>query len=405
MSIVIQRQGEQERPQEQPTVKLNKSLTLACDELERIADSLKNDKRIKATAKGINAINREFKSNIDLNTIRKLKFDNFKNRWGDIIPANNVAHNLEYLSKTIRAKESLNDHIGYISSIESALKIDLIGDMNKTELVRHMRKNKLKFKDGYSLYQPHKLYWGKHDQHEMHFFFPFQYRPMTTTELEREAKQAAKVKKAAVKKAQVTKKQNIIIEKKRLKSAALIIQNITNSVDDYLLNSDPTTPLFLDTETTGLGAKDEVIEIAIIDLNNSVIIDTFIYTKTKVNFDAYNVHYIGKSDIASMPKFSEIEDHISRLLNGRQLYIFNAYFDVHKMQQSASDNFKIKASSIDCLMSLASSKLSRHYRISLADACDHVGVDCGVHRAAYDTLASIRLYKALTAKSEDKELV
>lgn len=67
---------------------------------------------------------------------------------------------------------------------------------------------------------------------------------MTASEIEREAKQAIKVRKAAANKALQTKKQNAIIEKKRLKSADVIIKKIAASVNDYLLNSDPNTPLF-----------------------------------------------------------------------------------------------------------------------------------------------------------------
>lgn len=70
------------------------------------------------------------------------------------------------------------------------------------------------------------------------------------------------------------------------------------------------------------------------------------------------------------------------------------------MKNSATDNFEIEASSIDCLMDIAGDKLNNGYRISLADACDRVGVECGGHRAASDTLASINLYKALTANVE-----
>ncbi len=375
---------------------------MACDELDRIADSLETDTHIKATAKGINAINREFDSNINLQDIRKLDFANFKNKFGSDISPHSVASELRYLAKKVRAKQSIYGHIGGLADVERALKISLVSHLhNKTSLVKYMRQNKLKFKGGYSLKEPHKLYWGKREQYEMHFFFPFQYRPMTATEIEREGKQAVKIKKAAAKKALHTKKQNAIIEKKRIKLADDIIKKIAASVDSYLLNIEPNIPLFLGTETTGLGSKDEVIEIAIIDLNNTVIIDTLIYTKKRIDDDdAYYVHGIRKSDIESMPKFSEIEDHISRLLDGRQLYIFNADFDIDKMQQSASKNFKIKALFIDCLMSLSSRELGTYYRISLDNACSRVGVDGGGHRAASDTSASINLYKALTAKIE-----
>lgn len=101
MSIAIQRQGDQERRQDQPTVKLNKSLKLACDELERIGDSLCNDTRIKANARGVNAINREFETNIDLHAIRKIKFDDFKNNFDRQISAQSVGNELKYLAKKL----------------------------------------------------------------------------------------------------------------------------------------------------------------------------------------------------------------------------------------------------------------------------------------------------------------
>lgn len=152
MSIAIQRQGDQERPQEQPTVKLNKSLLLTCDELVRIADSLNNDTRIKATARGVNAINREFDSNINLQDIRKLNFANFKNKFGSDISPHSVASELRCLAKKVRAKQSVYDYIGGLANVERALKISLISHFhNKTSLVKYMRQNKLKFKDGYSL--------------------------------------------------------------------------------------------------------------------------------------------------------------------------------------------------------------------------------------------------------------
>ncbi len=395
MGIAIQRQSDQE----QPKIKLSKSLVLACDELERIADSLVNEKRIKVTAKGVNAINREFHSNIDLHAIRKLKFDDFKADFDRAISPVSVAQELRHLAQVARDGRRITQHIGDLADVERALQIDITSHLfNKSQLIKYMRKNELKFKDGYSLDEPHKVYWGKRDQYEKHFFFPFQYRQKTATEIEREKKQAERVRKVAAKKALQTKRKNEKADEKRKKSADKITQDIADRIDDYLLNSDPDRPLFLDTETTGLGAKDEIIEIAIVDINNTVIVDTLIHTKRRIDDNAYFVHKISESDLVSMPRFSEIESYIARLLDGRQLYIFNADFDIDMMQRSASKYFKVTASSIDCLMDLASTELGTYYRISLANACERVGVDCGGHRALSDTLASIRLYKAITTK-------
>ena len=398
MSIAIQRQGDQERPQKLK-IKLNKSLLLACEELVRIADSLNNGKRIKATAKGINAINREFESNIDLQAIRKLKFDDFKDDFDRPISPASIANELEYLAKKVRAGEQILQHVGDLADVERALQIDITSHLfNKSQLVKYMRKNNLRFKDGYSLNEPHKLYWGERDQYEKHFFFPFQYRPKTATEIERDKKQAERARKAAAKKALQTKRKNEKSDKKRRKSADKITQEISDRIDDYLLNSDPTIPLFLDTETTGLGAKDEVIEIAIVDINNTVIIDTLIYTKRDISYDAYEVNNIKNSDIDNMPKFKEIQSQVARLIKDRDLYIFNADFDIKKMKNSATNTFNLEPKSINCLMYLAMRKFNQNYYISLANACERLSVDCGDHRALNNTLASIRLYNAMIAK-------
>ena len=81
-------------------------------------------------------------------------------------------------------------------------------------------------------------------------------------------------------------------------------------------------------------------------------------------------------------------------------YISNADFGMHMMQNSATDNFKIEASSVNFLMGIAEDKLNNGYRISLSNVCDSVGVKHGGHRAASDILASINLYKVLTANIE-----
>lgn len=79
------------------------------------------------------------------------------------------------------------------------------------------------------------------------------------------------------------------------------------------------------------------------------------------------------------------------------IYIFNAGFDIEKINSSSSKDFKLQAKSTNFLMSLAMDKLNRRYYIRLSDTCESVGVDCGDHRAKSDTLASIRIHKALTA--------
>lgn len=87
-----------------------------------------------------------------------------------------------------------------------------------------------------------------------------------------------------------------------------------------------------------------------------------------------------------MPKISEIVSRINKFVKDRDLYIFNADFDIEKINSSSSKDFKLQAKSTNCLISLAMDKLNIRYYISLSDTCESVGVDCGDHRAKSDTL-------------------
>ena len=68
------------------------------------------------------------------------------------------------------------------------------------------------------------------------------------------------------------------------------------------------------------------------------------------------------------------------------IYIFNAGFDIEKINSSSSKEFKLQAKSTNCLISLTVDKLNRRYYISLSYTCESIGVDRGDHRAKSDTL-------------------
>lgn len=382
--------------------KINKSLSLACEELDRIADSLKNDKKIKVTAKGVNALNRELESNINLKEIRKLKFDDFKDGFGNKIPASNVACTLRGLANTIRSGQTLYEHIGGLADAERALKIKLTSHlMSKSDFIRYMKKKNLTFKRGYSAEDYNVIFRGKREQYEKHFYFPFTYREMTKAELERQERQKRERRKKAGKKAVLTKKRNAQKEQDRKRVVNKKIAEMTNIVNEYIRNTSNDIPLFLDTETTGLNHKDEVIEIAIVDIDENVIIDTLIHTKKRISEDARFIHGIWQTDIEQEPKFREIEDLINKLVSGREVWIYNAGFDIDKMETSASKNWSFNAKNIHCLMQESMRHFTGgYYRISLENACHRVGLIGGGHRAKADALASARLYKKLSEISD-----
>lgn len=84
------------------------------------------------------------------------------------------------------------------------------------------------------------------------------------------------------------------------------IEAIHTAVDNYNQNHDYSKPLFFDTETTGGGREDQIIEIAICDSDRKVIIDTLIYTDRPSHPGAFQVHKIAADKLTNKPRFVDI---------------------------------------------------------------------------------------------------
>ena len=97
---------------------------------------------------------------------------------------------------------------------------------------------------------------------------------------------------------------------------------------------DTSKPLFFDTETTGGGREDQIIEIAFCDSDRHVIIDTLIYTDRPSSPGAFKVHGIHPHELLGKPTFINIQPAIVQLLKGRTLYAYNANLDIRMVRQS-----------------------------------------------------------------------
>ena len=93
--------------------------------------------------------------------------------------------------------------------------------------------------------------------------------------------------------------------------------------------------LILDTETTGLGADAEVVELAVIDCTGAVLLDTLVRPSGRVPVEATAIHGITDAMLVDAPPWSEIHDQFYRLIAGRQVVAYNAEFDVRLLEQTA----------------------------------------------------------------------
>lgn len=93
-------------------------------------------------------------------------------------------------------------------------------------------------------------------------------------------------------------------------------------------------PIYLDTETTGLDQRSEIIEIAIIDSSDQVLFNSLVRPLRPIPADAILVHGITNSMVKDQPTWSEIWPEIQTLLAGQQIGIYNADFDLRMIKQT-----------------------------------------------------------------------
>lgn len=104
--------------------------------------------------------------------------------------------------------------------------------------------------------------------------------------------------------------------------------------------------LYLDTETTGLNApEDMIVEISIIDDLGDIVISTLVNPKRSIPEKATSIHGITNEMVKDAPVFEDIWDEIQKQLKDSHLVIYNAEFD----RKFFPDNLEC-AKKISCCM-------------------------------------------------------
>jgi DNA polymerase III subunit epsilon len=90
--------------------------------------------------------------------------------------------------------------------------------------------------------------------------------------------------------------------------------------------ADPESYYILDTETTGLNDP-EIIELALMDLDERVIINQRFNPKSEVEAGATAVHGLTNEMLARYPRWEVAADLLEKILLERELLIYNFSFD------------------------------------------------------------------------------
>ncbi len=157
--------------------------------------------------------------------------------------------------------------------------------------------------------------------------------------------------------------------------------------------------VILDTETTGLGDEDQLIELAIINDKGNTLHDARYRPTVAISSGAANVHGITADALKDKPTFDQDAKLVKDLLQNKTVVIFNAEYDI-KILRSTYRAFGLDASFLDqlkthCAMRSAArayGATNRYGTISLTNAYIEAGGDARtmkVHQALGDCQATL----------------
>ena len=197
--------------------------------------------------------------------------------------------------------------------------------------------------------------------------------------------------KTAIEIAKLTEKLNSDIGQASLKAATLLNENT----------------VFFDIETTGLSQLDQIIEIAIIDVNEKVLLNTRVKPTVDISSQAQQVHKISMFDLHDKPQWPAIVNEVKSLLEGKTVVAFNVISDQGMLINCAIahnlDKDWIRWLNTVYVMRMSASAFGadKYGRISLADAAAAAKVDfIGLAQSALgDALTTLELVKNLAKYS------
>jgi DNA polymerase III subunit epsilon len=153
----------------------------------------------------------------------------------------------------------------------------------------------------------------------------------------------------------------------------------------------------LDTETTGLGYRDEVIEIAVIGPDGSTRFASLVRPRAgRIPPGATAVHGITMDDLVDAPPFGEAYDAVLEVARGRRVIAWNAPFDERMVRQSAvAWGRRERLQGFECAMrAYAFARGLRHGRAKLERAAFATGLLTGqrqAHRSTDDALLTLQV--------------
>lgn len=168
------------------------------------------------------------------------------------------------------------------------------------------------------------------------------------------------------------------------------VDKVRKTYKDIIKNKDQY--VILDTETTGLSSDDQIVEIAIIDLDGKELLNTKVFTEISISPEASYVNGIKNSDLVGMPTIRELTPRIQEIFKDKTILIYNADFDVRMLYQSGYE----EDINSWCMMYLYMDYASSDRWIGLQRAMQYEGINIIQDHSAYgDCICVLELIKKI----------
>ena len=165
-------------------------------------------------------------------------------------------------------------------------------------------------------------------------------------------------------------------------------------------------PIFLDTETTGVGLYDLVIEVGIVDLDGNVLFNSLVNPGRPIPEDSSKVHGITDDMVKDEPSLKTVWPEIEAILKNRAIGIYNAEFDYRLMKQSVDNAglpWSIQRDQAFCVMNMFAAwygEWNRRLNNFRSQKLEFAGKFCGIdlpnnHHAVDDAKLTAALLRYL----------
>lgn len=169
--------------------------------------------------------------------------------------------------------------------------------------------------------------------------------------------------------------------------------------------------IVLDTESTGIGCDEEVCEIAIVDVDGAVLLDTLIRPCKPIPKEATAIHGITDAMVATAPRWPDVSEQFETLVLGRTVVTYNAAFDARLLRQTHQlHSLTAPPLATACLMQMFATwngewdKGRDSWRwLKLIDAATECDAACdGAHRALADARMALGVLRYLQQRRNGK---